>query len=263
MVILLTATVNPGVKVFTKLLDPDIRIKQYIEAINYYLNNTKCKIVVCENSGFDFSHYLNVQYLNDRIEFLTYEGNAFNSNLGKGYGEANIIKYAFKHSIFLKDEVFFIKITGRIKVLNINEIIKKASQLKNENTIMVDLSYYNFAKSVCLVTSKKWMEYTIDKYINQINDSILFHFEKMLYRSIIESPKIKIKKCLAILDGISGTENLPYPNYSFPQIQLNHHNTLFQVYKERKEKLKYLISYLQWLYYIPIRKLYVYCTKNE
>lgn len=258
MVLLLTATVNPGIKVYTKLIDPEIRKKQYIEAINFYLYNTDAKIVVCENSGYDLSPFIKTYGLEERIEFLTFNGNFFNPKFGKSFGEANIIRYAFDNSQLLKNECFFIKITGRVKVINIKDILRQAYKLRDENTISIELSYFNYAKSVCFVTSKKWMNKTFNKYLHRLNDSILFNFEKMLFKSILDSPKIKIKKCLAIIDGISGTENLPYPNYSFPQINLNHYNTLYKVYLIRHNLIKFILCYFQWLFYIPLRKIYVF-----
>lgn len=261
-IILLTATVNPGKKIYTKLVDPNIRKTQYKEAIEFYLTQTKSKIVVCENSNFNLYEIINSEEKDERVEFLSFNGNDFDFNLGKSFGEALIIKYAFENSKFLQEELFFIKITGRVKVLNINKIIKKTLRLDNLNTILIELSYKNYAKSVCFVTSKEWMLKTIEKYIGSLNDSIIYNFEKMLFNSIIETNSIRIKKCFAKLDGISGTENLLYPNYSLPQLNLNHYNTLFNLYKKKNDRFNFIKNYIIWLFYIPIRKLYNF-YKNE
>lgn len=54
-VILLTGCINPNGMPFTQLTDTSDRQKQYVDAIHYYINNTDCKIVFCENSNTDIN----------------------------------------------------------------------------------------------------------------------------------------------------------------------------------------------------------------
>ena len=89
-VILLTGCINPNGMPFTQLTDTSDRQKQYVDAIHYYINNTDCKIVFCENSNTD----INTLFKNkqDRLEILTFAGNQ-DKQRGKGYGETEIIEY--------------------------------------------------------------------------------------------------------------------------------------------------------------------------
>ena len=54
-VILLTACVNPGGMPFTVLNDTSERLRQYREALDFYLRETTQPIVFCENTLCDFS----------------------------------------------------------------------------------------------------------------------------------------------------------------------------------------------------------------
>ena len=67
IVILMTGTIKPNSLATLAIKDPEIRMKQYIEAITFYLSYTDLNIVFTENSGVslenEFSNY------NNRIEF--------------------------------------------------------------------------------------------------------------------------------------------------------------------------------------------------
>lgn len=47
----------------------------------------------------------------------------FDRKKGKGYGEALILEYALEHSLFVHQCDFLVKITGRLKLLNVNSMI--------------------------------------------------------------------------------------------------------------------------------------------
>ena len=58
-----------------------------------------------------------------RLEYITFDGNSgFDRIKGKGYGEAIIILYAIKHSQKLHNCKFFIKVSERIIIENINRL---------------------------------------------------------------------------------------------------------------------------------------------
>lgn len=90
IVLLLTACVNPNGMSHTVLTDCSERQSQYEQALRWYLENTNFKIVLCENSQTDFSANFNSYINEDRLEFLCFDGNNFDKELGKGYGEGII-----------------------------------------------------------------------------------------------------------------------------------------------------------------------------
>ena len=58
IVILLTACVNPNGMSKTVLQDVELRRKQYVNALNFYLQETSLPICFVENTGFDMSFTL-------------------------------------------------------------------------------------------------------------------------------------------------------------------------------------------------------------
>ena len=94
-VILLTGCINPNGMKYTALQDPKEREKQYIEAIGFYLRKTSLPIVFCENTNYiPFANYFSEHKKSGRFEYLTFDGNSYDKNKGKGFGEALIVDYA-------------------------------------------------------------------------------------------------------------------------------------------------------------------------
>jgi hypothetical protein len=213
-VILLTACVDPNGMKYTKLQNSEQRKKQYIEALDWYINNTNFNIIFAENSNCDFSDMYKKYIEENRLEYLTYSGNDYDKSLGKGFGEANIIKYAINNSKLIRDDDYIIKITGRIKVLNINKLIDvkdKAIQYKNNGN--------KFAEGTIVSFPVKFIKKYFNKNINLINDSKSFYFEHALYKSINEQKEF-IKREFKInpkIDGFRGTTGKKYSNqwYNF------------------------------------------------
>ena len=181
-VILLTGCINPNGMPFTQLTDICERQKQYVDAIHFYLNNTDFQIVFCENSN------TNIQFLfkneQRRLEILTYAGNQ-NKRRGKGYGEVEIIEYALCNSSFIKDDCVIIKITGRLIVRNINEIITHKFPLQKKNSIICSFnSDLKYADSRIFYAPVSFFKSFINhKY--EINDSKNIFFEHVLSQQIL------------------------------------------------------------------------------
>ena len=184
-VLLLTACVNPNGMGMTALQDIDARRKQYLETIEWYLNNTKASIVFVENSGNDLS-FAFTDYINKgRLECLTFTGNDYDKSKGKGVGEAEIIQYGLNNSTLLKDSASIIKITGRLKCNRINTIIKKCHKL--------DTVYSSYTKDGCgnvisnsqvFVFVKRFWDDYFYPYVDNINDCKGTYFEHVLYNAI-------------------------------------------------------------------------------
>lgn len=91
IVVLLTACVNPNGMSKTVLQDVELRRKQYVNALNFYLQETSLPICFVENTGFDMSCEFHSYIDSGRLEYLCFKGNNYDKSLGKGYGEAVII----------------------------------------------------------------------------------------------------------------------------------------------------------------------------
>ena len=86
---------------YTKLNNPEVRLKQYKDALDWYLENTDYNILLVENSGYDFSADYKEFIDRKRLEFISYNGNDYDRTLGKGYGEAQIMNYGFNNSTII------------------------------------------------------------------------------------------------------------------------------------------------------------------
>lgn len=237
IVILMTACVRPDGMIYTALQDPQIRAKQYLDSIEFYLRETDYDIIFCENSGINLLDEISCPQKETRLEYLTFYGNDYNKEYGKGYGEAKIIQYAIQHSQFLKKSSFIIKITGRIKVLNINDIDRILHGMTmDEDIIGVDFSSdMGRISSVCFLSSKIWLEQVMTKYGELIRDDGALNFEGALYKAIVESPKLKIFRFNPRLDGVSAGFNIPYRNRSEIVHKCCHYHILCSIYKARKD----------------------------
>ena len=129
-ILFLTACVNPKGMAYTKLSNPEIRLQQYKDALDWYLENTSMKILLVENSGYDFSDCYQKQIREGRLEFLCCNGNDYDRKRGKGYGEAAIMEYGLLHSKFINNNpnILIVKVTGRLFCRNIKELCKRYHQ---------------------------------------------------------------------------------------------------------------------------------------
>ena len=221
-VILLTACINPNGMSFTKLQDSEIRRSQYERALDFYLNKTNLKIVFAENTntyiGDKYQSYINEK----RLEFITFEGNNYLRGLGKGYGEALIIKYAIEHSELMRQSQQIIKISGRHLVRNIGTLI---SLFYDENTVYANIVRCSKTKYYCqsdfFIAPLSFFNILFLPRIEEIDDSKGFFFESLLYDCTKAWRKMdkSYKEFLIpiIVSGQSGTtgENIENPNFIY------------------------------------------------
>ena len=178
-IILLTACINPGDMPQTFLKDNNERLRQYRHALDFYLNKTNYPILFVENSGTDISEPYCSYIESGRLEVLFFYGNQ-EKKKGKGYGEAKILEYALYNSSFIKDESIIIKITGRLIVENINEIINHRFPFQKDNSIVCSFnSDCKFADSRIFCAPTSFLKSFV-KHKNEIDDSNNIYFEHIL-----------------------------------------------------------------------------------
>lgn len=119
ILIILTSTVHVHNKCFLVQKDPQQRINCYLKSIKQWLEKTKFKIVLVENSGYLFEELRDyVKIYPDRFEIITFneveikEAEYLKDNIHKGPSELFAINYAYtnKNNTNCK---FVIKITAR------------------------------------------------------------------------------------------------------------------------------------------------------
>lgn len=213
-ILLLTCCINPGNMIMTALTDVNDRKRQYYEAFDYYLKETGCSIVIVENTG----HVIDEKYRNNsRIEYITFDGNNFSKEKGKGFGELLIIDYALKNSSFIKEtpDAIIIKITGRLKILSISKHLRQIERCNKKNTVFADVeTNYSLAYSYFFVGNKFFFEQYFFHYRDKINDSEGFYFEHALANAI-QTYALELNSFSQLLNpidfyGYSGTTGMLY-----------------------------------------------------
>ncbi|MBC8986177.1 hypothetical protein H9X96_10370 [Pedobacter sp. N36a] len=220
--LMLTGCINPAGMIFTELQNPDLRLNQYVEAINFYLEKTEGKVLFVENSGFDISNHFDVS-TKGRLEVLTFDGNNYDKVLGKGYGEMLIIKYAIDNSIFVNSSKSICKITGRYKILNVSNLLK--NYINSESNLMVQLcGKMKYSDSRFFIADRSFYEDFLINSLELINDTKGVYFEhvlsKAVLRAIISGYFYLPFKFHLRISGRSGTDNKNYNDslfYWFPR----------------------------------------------
>ena len=132
VVILLTATVNVGKKETLFQVNPIDRIKTYLKSIRSWLNKTDLKIVVIENSGYEFKELApEIEKFKGSFEIISYNENTLpesahlKNNCDKGSSELFSINYARNHSKLIAECEFLIKITARYFIEELENYLAK------------------------------------------------------------------------------------------------------------------------------------------
>ena len=206
IVILMTGTVKPNSFTTLALKDPNVRRKQYIDAINFYLAKTNLKIVFVENSGVLLAKEFENHKHNNRLEFLTYNSIPTIPDKGKGAKELEIINYSFKHSKYISQSDAFIKITGRLKVLNIIELNSMYLSQSRRYKSVFSSNIYKFKKmdARCFFFTKDFLP-----HLNRLGNTVdlRYSIEMALWDSVLEYIKYdgtyKQMKQPLMIDGIN------------------------------------------------------------
>ena len=130
MLAIITGTIEPAVQMSHLVLrDRQERLKQYADSIHFFLEKKIfSRIVFCENSNYGTEKLAYLKKLAEEngvaLELLSFQGNSEKTCAhGKGYGEGEILEHVFKNSRIVCGEQYFVKITGRLKVDNIRDIV--------------------------------------------------------------------------------------------------------------------------------------------
>jgi len=230
LTILLTCCFNPDGMSFTKISDKSIRLQQYYDAFDFYLKETSYKILIVDNTLFEIDSKYKA---NERIEYLTFDGNNYNKKIGKGYGEALLIEYAMKNSQFLKKEnSIIVKITGRLKILNIEKHLREFIKIGDLNCIYSDITWNKkYAYSYFFIANSRFIEKYLIPLKNLINDEKGIYFEQILSTSIKDyiknGYKFRVLINPIVVDGVSASTGEKYYKPNFIRIFTNKIKFLF------------------------------------
>lgn len=250
MILLITGAITPAKNIAkTTLIDSNKRKDQYITALkkmikrigrvnemNHSANENeavrKIGVVYCDNSNPESITFEELKkYANDKhvkLEILSFKGNEEKIMAqGKGYGEGEITAYALANSQLIKEDGYFMKLTGRLMIDNLSSIVKKISSAKIYFNIpnhtmkgIADTRFY-------AMPVKVYNDYFSTAY-EKVDDNNGYYYEHA-FTDVIRTNKLK-------------TSNFPeYPLYSGESGSSGGHYT----YKPWKSKIKNVLSLFQ------------------
>jgi hypothetical protein len=103
-----------------KLQDSRLRLLHALESIDQWLKiNSHFTLVLCDGSNFDLSEPVRERFPNANIECLRFNNDPQKvKELGRGYGEGEIVRFAVEHSETIKSAGAFSKCTSKLWVGN-------------------------------------------------------------------------------------------------------------------------------------------------
>ena len=219
-VLILPSSVHANAR-YTALMDPGERMQQYIDALSWYIRESSLKkIIVCDNTGYDYPadlHQMAVAHRKE-LELLSFHGDsALVESYGKGYGEGEIMEFIMTHSRLLKEADGFLKVTGRLKLVNLDEILRRIDTSKNyfmPISLLRPRWLVPRAARVCVevrayYVTKTFFEKVLQTAYKNVRDDQTFFLEHAYYQAIARwSKDIEKVECFPVapeITGISGS----------------------------------------------------------
>jgi hypothetical protein len=207
--------------------DESVSMKSSEDRVNFTLKSIEkwlsivpnAEIVICDNSGFDFSNLIKENFPNKKIECLCFLGdkNAV-KHYGKGYGEGEIIEYATKKSRFIINAGCFTKCTAKLWVKNyqyfliqwnqkyiFKPIFKNIFSIKPLKLDHIDTRFY-------IVSTEFYQKYLADAH-RKINPSTPYGIEEIFLEIFIANNLKNIfSQRYPEIHGVSGASGHTYRN---------------------------------------------------
>lgn len=233
MLAIITGTISPAAHMSQLVLrDEKERLKQYKDSIQSVLcSGAFNKVVFCENSNYgteEMAYLTEVAEDNGaELELLSFQGNVEKACIhGKGYGEGEIMDYVFSHSELLRKEAYFVKITGRLKVDNIKDIVSRMNRQRTYFNIPNRTRRDIYDTRMYGMPVNQFRDYFLHSYEQVMDEQGIFL--EMVYTRILQQCGIKVCNFPRYprIVGISGSGGIVYS------------------YTEWKCKIKDVLSYM-------------------
>lgn len=214
--LIMTSCINPSKGVYALALNnAEVRRRQYELALQFYIKETRIKkIVFCDNSNEQLDHvFFETAKENKKcIELLCFQGNVERTlEQGKGYGEGEILEYAFQHSQLIKKSKYIIKVTGRLIISNFDNILRLS--YKDDNYI----NMYTYSDGRYFADTRFFMMKIVDyrnyflKEYKNVDDRSGQALEICFARKFLQE-KIRYSSFAVCINfkGISGSSGMVY-----------------------------------------------------
>lgn len=157
--LLMTATITPAPGVVRRD-EPSVRMNDYLSSLQFHLSLPSRlfdRLIFVDNSGSDLSPLEDILRSTSHgkmVELISFSGNEDAAAYGKAYGEFKLLDFALTHTSLLSERDAFWKINGRLRCLNIGDIIASAP---SRYDLMCDLhNVQTFGLGTC--PFRPWMD---------------------------------------------------------------------------------------------------------
>lgn len=217
MIAIVTGTIKPGLDMKNLIIsNEEERLQQYISALRHLINSGAFrKIIFCENSNYNLEAFelLKKEAKNQEteLEVLSFQGDLKQASIhGKGYGEGEIMDYVFENSRLLRNESYFIKLTGRLIIDNISEIVKHLQKNKCYFNIPNRTIRDFYDTRIYGMPTETFQKYFRKAY-HRVMDREGTYLERV-YTEVLKEQKIELKNFPRYprIVGISGSSGLTY-----------------------------------------------------
>ena len=157
--IFLTATITPPQAAVTRN-DPQVRLQDYLGSLEFYLSMPTAvvdRILFVDNSGSDLTpieQFVRLRAADKVVELIGFEGNDHAVSHGKAYGEFKLMDFGIEHTSLLTENDHFWKVTGRLRVLNLADVI---AAVTTHYDVLCDLHNFPFV-GTGKVFDNRWMD---------------------------------------------------------------------------------------------------------
>lgn len=213
--LVLHATVDVRGVVFVKRDDPNERFEDYRQGLSQWVTrNDFDKLIFVENSGYDISE---LRAITDRslldkesVEFLSFDGQDFPRELGKGYGETLNFEYVLNNSKILSEDDMLIRSNGRYYVENMHAFFEA---LQAPTEILIEFrQYLGYADVTVLGGTVDFFRRYICPYGREVNDSMGYFMEhayaRAAHRALADGLVWRPFPEVPSVVGFSGTDNV-------------------------------------------------------
>jgi hypothetical protein len=187
-----------------------VRLQDYLSALGMWLaSGAAPRVVFCENSGYDLAPFRRLGTAGGgEIELISFSGNHYGAEKGKGYAEIKMIEHALRESELLAGSEVVIKCTGRLSVPNSVRVMRSIAA--SEFDVMCSLKQYlSFADSRFFAATPAFFRQCLLPKSEVIDDHAGVYFEHALARAtagaVAESRLWRPFPILPRIEGISGT----------------------------------------------------------
>ncbi|MDR0422478.1 MAG: hypothetical protein LBH72_05655, partial [Proteiniphilum sp.] len=202
---------------YTRIKDTRTRLEQYLHSIDYAIRKYRSihKVVFVENTNFpyDYSALCHLaENCRKTLEVLSFQGDTEKTVLhGKGFGEIECINHALENSRLLKSSDSFVKLTGRVIVLNFDRVMRSAC--KRNSFYAITGKKIPYVETILYRAEKTFFQENLHDVGHFVFDREGIIIEHIFYRrlhELAEHSSIGSFGTYRFLEGISGGSGASY-----------------------------------------------------